>query len=558
MKTGIERILATAPRRGGDTKKVWLRAPDGLNWSIALRMSLAFGLVLALFSGTTAFAVFQMKTVEADNESALRAHTDIVSRAIAMRRSIDAIYLDALLLEVTTTPDDVKFYFAEMRRNAEAYRAKKKELLSATRNGQDVPGLVASIRKITEADTVITELGQSVGRRADMAATAAADRPLEIDTAMAENLSSVTKSQVDFWAQAVDEAVVQTSEMGRHRNERSRAASAFAQTVQVGVAVGTILVGIFASSFLARSVSRPIRQAVRVAERVAQGDLSIAIPQGGNDETGALLSALSRMQAGLNGLVDEVRNIAASIDLASTEVAVGNSDLSQRTEHAAAQLQRTSAAVDALKASVTQSAASAGAADELARTAAQEAERGGQVVVQVVQSMEDIAAQSRKISEIIGLIDGIAFQTNILALNAAVEAARAGEQGRGFAVVAGEVRNLAQRVVSAAGEIKSLIDASAHTIDAGNQFVVQSGHSMETIVRSVQKVTTAMDRISAVSRSQSEDISEVGAAMKDIDRVTQQNAALVEQSSAAAELLKSQAQRLVQVVSRFRLSADEG
>jgi methyl-accepting chemotaxis protein len=261
------------------------------------------------------------------------------------------------------------------------------------------------------------------------------------------------------------------------------------------------------------------------------------------------------MQNSLSRIVGEVRNSTDSIGTASQQIASGNQDLSARTEQAASNLQETAASMEQLTSTVRQSADAARQANQLAASAAEIAVRGGQVVGQVVTTMDEINHSSKKISDIIGVIDGIAFQTNILALNAAVEAARAGEQGRGFAVVAGEVRNLAQRSAEAAKEIKGLIGASVDKVEAGSKLVADAGQTMSEIVGSVQRVSDIIGEITAASGEQSDGIGQVNVAVTQLDQMTQQNAALVEESAAAAESLKDQAQRLAQVIQIFRFEA---
>jgi len=302
-----------------------------------------------------------------------------------------------------------------------------------------------------------------------------------------------------------------------------------------------------------RSICGPLDQAVTVAARIAGGDLGSRIVAEGQDEPARLMRALADMQAALRRLVGQVRESSESIEVASSEVASGNTDLSQRTELAASHLQRTASSMDGLTVTVRQSTDAAHTANQLATSAAAVAARGGEVVSQVVSTMDEINASSKKIADIIGVIDGIAFQTNILALNAAVEAARAGEQGRGFAVVAGEVRSLAQRSAEAAREIKALIGASVDRVESGSRLVDDAGATMTEIVASVQRVTDIIGEISAASTEQNQGIVEVKGAIGEVDQMTQQNAALVEQSAAAAESLKDQAARLAQVVSTFRL-----
>ncbi|MDM4767910.1 methyl-accepting chemotaxis protein [Pelomonas sp. SE-A7] len=308
-----------------------------------------------------------------------------------------------------------------------------------------------------------------------------------------------------------------------------------------------------ATHFLARSVVVPLEQAAAQAQRIGEGDLSQEIRVERADEIGQLLGALSGMQDSLNRMVGSVRHSADSIQTASAEIASGNLDLSQRTEQTASNLQKTANSMGELTGTVQQSADSARTANQLAGSAAQVAQRGGEVVGQVVSTMEEINSSSKKIADIIGVIDSIAFQTNILALNAAVEAARAGEQGRGFAVVASEVRSLAQRSAGAAKEIKSLIDTSVDKVEAGSRLVQDAGSTMNEIVASVQRVTDIIAEISASTVEQSQGIGHVNEAINQLDQMTQQNAALVEESAAAAESLKDQAVRLSDVVSSFRL-----
>jgi methyl-accepting chemotaxis protein len=304
------------------------------------------------------------------------------------------------------------------------------------------------------------------------------------------------------------------------------------------------------------SIIAPMQQARELARAIAQGDLTRPVNTEGRDEAAELLRALAGMQSALGALVGEVRQASGSIQGASNEVASGNFDLSGRTEQAASNLQRTAASMQQLTQSVQQSAESSRHASELAGSASRDAERGGDVVAQVVSTMDEINHASKRIADIIGTIDGIAFQTNILALNAAVEAARAGEQGRGFAVVAGEVRSLAQRSAAAAREIKTLIGASVDKVDAGTQLVKHAGSTMGDIVASVQRVRDVIGQITTAAGEQSNGIGQINGAVSSLDAMTQQNAALVEQSAAAAESLKDQASRLNAVVARFQVQGD--
>jgi methyl-accepting chemotaxis protein len=322
----------------------------------------------------------------------------------------------------------------------------------------------------------------------------------------------------------------------------------------IGVlACAALVVGVLVAWRAARSVSVPVAGAVRAARAVADGDLTQPLVVDRGDELGQLQQALADMKASLVATVSQVRGASDSINVASREIVSGNHDLSSRTEQAASNLQQTAASMEELTSTVRNSADAARQANQLAASASEIAVRGGQVVDQVVHTMQEIHHSSQKISDIIGVIDGIAFQTNILALNAAVEAARAGEQGRGFAVVAAEVRSLAQRSAEAAKEIKGLISASVDRVDAGSRLVGEAGQTMNEVVGSIRRVTDIVGEISAAAGEQSDGIGQVNTAVNQLDQMTQQNAALVEESAAAAESLKDQAARLAQVVSIFKV-----
>ena len=356
-----------------------------------------------------------------------------------------------------------------------------------------------------------------------------------------------------------DQAQSAMIELQAKQQEAARAAATAArqQTILIVsiTAAAVFCLGLGWSTVLMRSIQKPLQDAVQLAEAVAAGDLSRSIVATRRDEFGRLLQGLSGMATQLRSVVTNVRQGVGSVTVASGEIAAGNLDLSSRTEETASNLQQTASSLEQLTGTVTQSAEVAQQASQLAGSAAQAASRGGEVVATVVSSMDRISASSRKISDIIGVIDGISFQTNILALNAAVEAARAGEQGRGFAVVASEVRTLAQRSATAAKEIKVLIGSSVESVEVGSRQVGEARDVMSDIVSSVQRVESLIAEMASSAREQRDGISQVNTSVETIDRMTQQNAALVEESSAAASSLKDQAEKLSQAVAVFKVEA---
>jgi len=348
-------------------------------------------------------------------------------------------------------------------------------------------------------------------------------------------------------------------QLDRAKAEYDRAAASF-QTIRalalIAVVVG-ILLAVLMGGAMIRQISRALGNAVQITDSVAQGDLTVPIHARGKDEIAQLLGGLTAMRDNLAHVVSGVRGNAQGVASASAEIASGNNDLSMRTEQQASALQETAASMEELSSTVKLNADNAREANQLAVSASTVAVQGGDVVAEVVTTMKGINDSSKKIADIISVIDGIAFQTNILALNAAVEAARAGEQGRGFAVVAGEVRNLAQRSAEAAKEIKSLITASVERVEQGTQLVDKAGTTMTEVVGAIRRVTDIMGEISAASSEQSTGVSQVGEAVTQMDQVTQQNAALVEEMAAAASSLSQQADALVGAVAVFKLSADD-
>ena len=352
----------------------------------------------------------------------------------------------------------------------------------------------------------------------------------------------------------LDQLVEMNQTGARSAAEASESAYLMARNAMVIAAALGLALAVTAGLWLMRSITGPLQQALQAAHRVADGDLSCVIEHQSQDESGQVLQALQQMQTSLEGVVTKVRDNADSVATASQQIANASQDLSSRTEEQASALEETAATMDELAATVRTNTENAQQADQLARSASAIAVQGGEVVGKVVTTMQNINASSRKISDIIGVIDGIAFQTNILALNAAVEAARAGEQGRGFAVVASEVRSLAQRSAEAAKEIKTLISRSVEQVSHGTDLVDQAGKTMGEIVGSIRRVSDIVTEITTATQEQSLGIQQVGQAISQLDQTTQQNAAMVEESAAAAETLKDQAMQLVQTVAVFRLS----
>jgi methyl-accepting chemotaxis protein len=509
------------------------------NLRIGTRLGFAFAGVIGLASVVVGIGISQLA---AETDSLTLIAADRVPKVRAVAEMKDQVNLIARELRNALIFEEASKVTASLdaAQNARAGIGKEMDLLTASIQSADGN---ARLQAVTTTGTAYTPLmvefmdTMRAGKKAEARALLE-DRMRPAQLAYLDALDQLGNLQVDLIGAAVAEG---------------ESSFANAKLLMFGLLAGMALAGGLLGWGITRSITRPIGQAVDVAEKVAAGDLSSHIDVNANDETGRLLAALKAMTASLASIVGTVRNSSDSIATGSAQIASGNSDLSQRTEEQASALQETAASMEQLGATVKHNADSARQANQLAMGATSVAVKGGEVVSQVVDTMKGINDSSRKIADIISVVDGIAFQTNILALNAAVEAARAGEQGRGFAVVAAEVRSLAQRSAEAAREIKSLITASVERVEQGTALVDQAGTTMNEVVTSIRRVTDIMGEISSATTEQSAGVTQVGEAVSQMDRVTQQNAALVEESAAAAESLKQQAQQLVQAVAVFRL-----
>ncbi len=368
-----------------------------------------------------------------------------------------------------------------------------------------------------------------------------------------KHLTGVVAPAVNTWMAAIDALLAHQAKVNEREEQAANASYVAAHRVLLGLGIAALLAAAFIAWVSARSITKPMNEAVAVARTVAAGDLTSTISAHSRDETGQLLASLSTMNDSLVEIVARVRGGTDAIATAAGEIAAGNLDLSSRTEQQAGALEETASSMEELTATVKQNAENARRANALAAGASSIAAQGGEVVARVVETMRFIDASSKKIVDIIGVIDGIAFQTNILALNAAVEAARAGEQGRGFAVVASEVRNLAHRSATAAREIKDLIGDSVEKVETGSQLVGEAGATMERVVHSVRQVNDIMAEISAASGEQERGIEQINQAIGEMDMVTQQNASLVEEAAAAAQSLRDQSGGLVDNASVFKI-----
>jgi methyl-accepting chemotaxis protein len=510
--------------------------------SIGRRLSLGFAVILAILILNTGIGIYRLQGVA----SATRA---MMESPLAKERLISDWYRTVFAGIRRTTAvaksadPSLALFFADEAKTSTAYTQgviKKIEDL-ATEDDKKLMTELVETRKLYVSSRDNVMKAKAAGDAAE------ATRILEqIYLPAAKTYEGMLQRILDHQRKTIDAAAANIEEVSNQ-----------SRNLLLLMALLVVAFGVSFAWWLTAGITRPINEAVALAESVAEGHLVDRSHRSqsdySKDEPGQLLHALHRMSSSLVRIVGEVRIGTDTISTASTEIAAGNLDLSSRTEQQASSLEETASSMEELTSTVKQNADNARQANQLAANAAQVAQRGGAVVSDVVQTMASIDQSSKKIVDIIGVIDGIAFQTNILALNAAVEAARAGEQGRGFAVVASEVRNLAQRSASAAKEIKVLIDDSVGKVEAGTRLVGQAGSTMDEVVTSIQRVTAIMAEISNASVEQTHGIEQINQAISQMDHVTQQNAALVEEAAAAADAMQEQAAKLADAVSIFKL-----
>ena len=517
--------------------------PYRKNASVAQRLAFGFGTLVALSLLGSGISAWQAQVIAAKVERVVEVNNAMTDAVGHLRNSMDEMAIQARSIALMTEMKSITAEVDKLKAAKARYLADEKTLQALVAGPGATDDERATVKEIAALAASTIPMIQDAGQQA-------ADGS-NVEAALA--LTNRILPQETKWRG-------QLQSLGQTIAAANRAASASAKTAEATLmailgafALAAIGVGSLVGWRLITSVKGPLERAKSFAQRVAEGDLSTHVDSDRDDELGQLLHALAAMQDKLRSLVGHIRATAESIGTASKEVAVGNQDLSERTEQTAGNLQHAASAMTQLTGTVRQSADAASQANQLATSATDVARRGAQAVSTVVATMTEINDSSKKISDIIGVIDGIAFQTNILALNAAVEAARAGEQGRGFAVVAGEVRNLAQRSAEAAREIKSLIGTSVDKVETGSKLVRDAGSTMTEIVESVARVATIINEITTAAAEQSRGISEVNGDVSQLDEMTQRNAALVEQAAAAAASMEQQSEGLDAAVAAFKL-----
>jgi methyl-accepting chemotaxis protein len=511
------------------------------NLKIGVRLGLGFAVVMAMLAAVIGLGSTSMARIDAHMKQIIDNNDAKISAAGTMGESFRDVLVTVGSVALSSDPASAKAQVARLAAIREHYGAAKKTLLATQLNDTER-------QLLARLDDAIAKSRPKINKAVELSTAGA----------HAEANQYMLKEAIPSALAAIgviDDVVTFEKRQARDAAERANAEYHKAYGLLLTIGAAAMLASMLVAWFITRSITGPLRHAVTLAGTVAAGDLSTVIAVDRRDETGELLAALQHMNASLRKIVSEVRSGTDAIATASGEIASGNIDLSSRTEQQASSLEQTAAAMEELTSTVKQNADNARQANQMAIAASKVAAEGGDIVSQVVATMGAIDASARRIVDIIDVIESIAFQTNILALNAAVEAARAGEQGKGFAVVAAEVRNLAQRSAGAAKEIKELIDDSVAKVDAGTRLVDRAGATMQTLVGSITRVTGIMGEISTASQEQATGIDQVNQAIVQMDNVTQQNAALVEEAAAAAQSLQDQAGALSQLVSVFRLDA---
>ena len=512
---------------------------------IGTRLGVCFGIILLMLLVSTGFGLNRMALMNEQMNEIVKTNNAEINLAIQMRGTVNSRMIALRNIVMLTEDEQIR---------PEVKRMEDQSIIYADAEAKLVKAFALS-------DTSTKEEKASLSAISEHAAAAAPVMQKAIDLGRANQNAEAAKVLISElrpiqkkWMEALGVLI----DIEEKQNEEliTQAEHSYAQTKTLmwTLAIVALLLGASLAWFITRSITQALLQALTFAKAVAKGDLSNDMSSNSKDEIGELLMALQEMSGSLNQIVTQVRGSSESISIGSREIAAGNLDLSSRTEQQASSLEETASSMEELTSTVKQNAQHAQQADVLARTASGIASKGGNVVAQVVQTMASIHASSNKIVDIIGVIDGIAFQTNILALNAAVEAARAGEQGRGFAVVASEVRNLAQRSAAAAKEIKVLINDSVEQVGSGAKLVDEAGKTMDEVVHSVSRVTEMIGEISTASQEQTAGIEQVNQAIMQMDQVTQQNAALVEEAASNAESLQQQTENLLKAVSIFKLN----